>query len=77
MITNVQEIYHRHLASLSNEDRLRLLTILANSLTELVAPQSEPPRSLLELEGLGADIWQEEDAQEYVYHLRNEWEQRS
>ena len=33
-------------------------------------------RSLLELEGLGAEIWEGIDAQEYVNELRNEWEHR-
>jgi hypothetical protein len=32
-------------------------------------------RSLLELEGLGAEIWEGVDAQEYVDELRDEWEE--
>lgn len=31
-------------------------------------------RSLLELEGLGADIWQGIDGQAYVQGLREEWD---
>jgi len=39
-------------------------------------PASPPPRSLLELEGLGAEIWDGVDAQEYVNELRKEWDHR-
>jgi hypothetical protein len=35
-----------------------------------------PPRSLLELEGLGAELWEGLDAQERVNRLRNEWNHR-
>jgi hypothetical protein len=43
-----------------------------------LAAASEAPRqrSLLELEGLGAEIWQGIDAQEYVNELRKEWDHR-
>jgi hypothetical protein len=30
--------------------------------------------SLLDLEGVGADLWKGKDAQEYVNELRNEWD---
>ncbi len=30
----------------------------------------------MELHGLGAEIWEGVDAQEYVNELRNEWEHR-
>lgn len=33
-------------------------------------------RSLLELEGLGAEIWADVDAKKYVDELRNEWNHR-
>lgn len=39
--------------------------------------EGDPPaRSLLELEGLGAEIWVGVDAQGYVGALRDEWEHR-
>lgn len=38
------------------------------------APQGAGPRSILELEGLGAEIWKGVDAQHYVDALRNEWD---
>ena len=50
----------------------------------LQASQEEsqkPKRSIMELEGLGADLWRDEygnllDAQEYVNELRHEWDHR-
>ena len=39
-------------------------------------PDLPPTRSLLELEGLGAEIWESVDAQEYVNELRKEWDHR-
>jgi len=42
------------------------------------ATPGEKPRkrSLLELEGLGAEIWNGADAQQYVNELRKEWDHR-
>lgn len=40
------------------------------------AASATPPRSLLELEGLGAELWEGLDAQERVNLLRNEWNHR-
>jgi hypothetical protein len=34
----------------------------------------QPKHSLLELKGLGAEIWQDIDAQEYINQLRQEWD---
>jgi hypothetical protein len=49
-------------------------------LESLVRPQDAngvpSQRSLLELEGLGAEIWQGIDAQDYVNELRKEWDHR-
>ena len=33
--------------------------------------------SLLDLEGVGAELWQGIDAQEYIDQMRDEWEKRS
>ncbi len=37
------------------------------------APQDPKKRSILELRGLGKEIWQGVDAQKYVDSLREEW----
>jgi len=48
---------------------------LLESLARLVRHQFESSRqhSILELEGLGADIWKGKDAQEYVQQERESW----
>lgn len=53
-------------------EQLRLL----ESLAELVRQRVELTKqhSILELEGLGADIWQGVDAQEYVHQERGSWD---
>jgi hypothetical protein len=75
MNTSAEEIYTRHIKDLPIAMRLRLLEITAR---ELAATDIEnrQKRSLLELEGLGAEIWQGIDAQEYVNKLRQEWDHR-
>ena len=75
----LQDIIHEAQA-LSAEERRELIKALVDT---LVGPEtgidSEHPhkkRSLMELAGLGAEIWQGVDAQEYVNQLRSEWDHR-
>ena len=75
MALNAEEIYLRYIKGLSVAERLRLLEITARELAATGQP-NQPKRSLLELEGLGAEIWQGVDAQEYVNKLRREWDNR-
>lgn len=56
---------------LSAEERQRLISLIEKMPTAPAARQ-KPRRSILELEGLGAEIWQGIDAQEYVRQLRDE-----
>jgi len=69
------EIYERHIKQLAPEERLRLVELIAHDMAESRA-ERRPTRSLLELEGLGAEIWQGVDAQAYVNELRDEWDER-
>jgi hypothetical protein len=55
------------------EQRKALIHLIVDSLVEDDVSKS---RSLLELEGLGAEIWKGIDAQEYVNQLRSEWDDR-
>lgn len=77
METNIEAIYQEHIKPLSHAEQLKLLAKMAEELSN-GSEEAEPPkkRSLLELEGLGAEIWKDIDAQEYVNELRNEWEHR-
>jgi hypothetical protein len=71
MVINLEELYERQLAPLPLEDRLKLIAMLAQGLTkEEVAPQP-PLRSLMELHGLGKEIWEGVDAQDYINRLRS------
>ena len=72
---SAKEIYEQHIKQLPPEERLRLVEMIAS---EMAASESEthPKRSLLELEGLGEEIWEGVDAQEYVNELRKEWDHR-
>ena len=57
--------------ALSLEERKELV----RSLTDLIAmEEKKPTRSLFELRGLGKEIWEGVDAQEYVNELRDEWD---
>jgi hypothetical protein len=72
---NAADLYEGQVKQLPPTERLRLLELIVR---ELAAASERPTgeRSLLELEGLGAEIWQGEDAQEYVASLRREWDHR-
>lgn len=56
---------------LAPDDQLRLLGELAALLQRQITHQKR--RSILELEGLGKEIWQGIDAQEYVDRERASW----
>jgi hypothetical protein len=75
MATDLEELYHQHLEHLPHEDRLRLIELLSRDL----APGAANPkaaRNLMELHGLGKEIWQGVDADAYVNSLREEWKDR-
>ncbi len=73
----VEQLYEQQIKLLPAAERLRLVALIAHDLATM-ATASEAPRqrSLLELEGLGAEIWEGIDAQEYVNELRQEWDHR-
>ncbi len=74
---SVEEIYERHVKPLPAVERLRLLEMTARDLVAQSAISTgEPKRSIMELHGLGKEIWEEIDAQEYVNALRTEWDRR-
>jgi hypothetical protein len=68
------EILHQA-KTLSMQERKELVKLLIDSLD---VPDAAPrqQRHLSELRGLGKEIWQGIDAQEYVNRLRNEWNER-
>jgi len=61
--------------TLSGPERKELVKLLVDSLD---VPEAAPRqlRRLSELRGLGKEIWEGIDAQEYVDQLRSEWDER-
>jgi len=57
--------------SLSHQEQLRLIQELMDRAGESASP--EPEHSIMELCGLGKEIWQGIDAQEYVNRERASW----
>ncbi|MGI8689308.1 MAG: hypothetical protein ACR2M3_12080 [Thermomicrobiales bacterium] len=72
---DIDELYTRHIKSLPHAERRRLLARMTRDLAHEDRTASRA-YSLLELEGLGAELWQEDDAQAYVHALRDEWKSR-
>lgn len=72
---SVDEFYAQHIKPLPPESRRRLLALMALDLAGADAGPAPQGRSLLELEGLGSEIWQAVDAEGYVRGLREEWTQ--
>lgn len=71
--SGLKAVYDQQIRPLPREERLRLLAMVKHDLESTAPPAEQPPvRSLLELEGLGSDLWQDVDAQEYVRTLRAE-----
>ncbi|MFZ8852392.1 hypothetical protein [Fervidibacter sp.] len=52
------------------------MAMIAQDLAAETKEEEKPKRSIMELHGLGAEIWQGIDAQEYVNELRREWDHR-
>jgi hypothetical protein len=69
-MTPYQEICHQ-VENLTPDEQLRLLEELASLVHRRVTPK--PKRSIMELEGLGKEIWQGVDAQECVNQERDSW----
>ncbi len=69
-MANYLEIRHQ-VEGLTSDEQLRLLEDIAAIVRRRMI--SIPRWSILELEGLGKEIWQGVDAQEYVDRERNSW----
>lgn len=75
---SVEQLYHTYIEPIPADDQLRLIALMSQRLAQHSTSQpATKTHSLLELEGLGAEIWNGVDAQKYVNALRDEWEVRS
>ena len=60
-----------HFGSLTPKEQERLMHELTDAMTRRDTPSHR--RSILELRGLGKEVWQGVDAAEYVRHERASW----
>jgi hypothetical protein len=70
----IAEILHQA-KKLSAQERKELVKLLVDSLDVPEAVHRQQ-RRLSEMRGLGKEIWEGIDAQEYVNQLRSEWDER-
>jgi len=75
MSSNTKNIYDKHIKSLPREQQVQLLGLLRTELEN--GDENGQRHSILELHGLGKEIWQNVDPNEYVRKLRDEWEDRA
>ena len=64
--------YVRGIQTLNPEEQLSLIELLSSRLKKSVT-EKRIKHSILELEGLGAEIWQGIEAQKYVKKERESW----
>jgi len=65
--------YHELLSRVSQLPRHKKEELMAVLASQVRADKS-PRRSIMELEGLGKEIWEGIDAQEYVDRERDSWD---
>ena len=65
-----QDIIHQ-VGTLTANEQLRLLEDLAAIIRTRMRLSTQ--RSIMELEGLGKEVWQKIDAQEYINQERDSW----
>ena len=65
------ELIYREISNLTNNEKKTLLSIL---ISEIKLQSNNTERSsILDLKGVGKEIWQEIDAQGYVNNERSSW----
>ena len=71
---NIDQLYEQQIKPLPLAARLRLLARITDDLVDVEA-EDEQPLDLLELEGVGAEIWQGIDPKAYIDAERDSWDQ--
>ena len=69
-ITYNQVLYQA--LQLTTDEQLQLIGELAASLRQQIAAQAK--HDVMELEGLGKEVWQGIDVEKYIEEERNSWE---
>lgn len=73
-----EQVYERHIRQLTAAEQSRLIDMILRQMRchDARGPRNASgKRSIMELHGLGAEIWHGVDAQQYVDALREEWNQ--
>ncbi len=71
-MSNYQDVLEQA-KSLTPEEQLKLVEDLSSLIRQQVKMTPKSQRSILELRGLGKEIWQGIDAQEYINQERDSW----
>jgi hypothetical protein len=66
--------YVKGIYALKLEEQLNLIKLINSRVKKAVNRKRTGKNSILELEGLGADIWKGVDAQAYVEKERKSWD---
>jgi len=74
MSSNTKNIYEEHIKPLPREQQIQLMDLLRDELEN--GDDGGQRHSILELHGLGKEIWRGVDPKDYVKQLRDEWEER-
>ena len=68
------QLYKRYIQPISVAEQLEIIALISKHLINQATDKEEKQqRSLLDMEGLGSEIWEGVDAQQYVNALRTEW----
>ncbi|MEH2089305.1 hypothetical protein [Nostoc sp.] len=71
-MSNYQEVLLQA-QSLTPEEQIRLIEDLSSLIRQQMMMTPKPKRNILELRGLGKEIWNGIDVQEYVNQERDSW----
>jgi hypothetical protein len=71
-VTPSYEDYVKGIKELKPEEQLNLVEIISAQLKKSLA-EKKIKHNIMELEGLGAELWKGIDAQEYVRKERDSW----
>ena len=72
-VSQTYDDYVKGIQTLTPEEQLSLVKIISAGLKKTLKG-NKSKHSVMELEGLGADIWKGVEAQEYVLKERNSWD---
>jgi hypothetical protein len=72
-VTEYDELLVR-VCSLEPSERMRFMEDLSALAGRILPSTDRNERGILELEGLGREVWQNMDAQEYVHQERDSWD---